>query len=288
MLKCAVLIKEWAAGGREQVSNGRVDDLLQSLLPRLREYLDHTLMLKDNRHIDRIIHDALGKPPPVRHSTTVCRKCGYSPEIEFPDFDFESEPCPECSGPRKHVMHWVPFVCHLYHLGGVMKGLTENPELATALLDHLSGIQPKSSSLSSQRYLYYRAILKDPRDVVFALHYDGFAPFGTRADYYSMGYLLLQAKIGPATGVKAAHIGLWCIFDGPHHLKTLQPILHILMQQIKECWQDGVTSVWPISIAGFNPGEFQQRCIIGSICADSPALCLLAGSSLATAKYSCR
>ena len=270
------------------MSNSRVDALLNEVIPQLREHIMEFVKLQDTRHIDRIIEDALGRKPPERICTVVCRNCGYDPVLEFPDFDVGTEPCPECSGPRKQVQDWVEFVCHLSHLGDVMTELTANPELAAALLEHLSGTQLCSSSLRSPRYLYYRSLLQDPRDVVFLLHYDGFAPFGTRADYYSMGYLLLQPKVSRAVAVKAEHVGVWCLFDGPQHLKTLQPILGHLVGQIKDCWQEGVTSVWPVPVAGFPVGEFQQRCIIGVMCADSPALCCLCGSSPATAKQSCR
>ena len=194
-LDCAVAVKAWSSSGREHVSDARVDAFFTNLMPRMRQDLQQMECMRDARHIDRIIDESLGKPPPVHHTATICAGCGYDPLISYDDFDFETESCPECSGPRKYVKHWIPFSCHLYHMASIIKGITEDPEMAAALLDHLNGVQPESSSLRSERYLFYRRLLGDDRNIIFCLHYDGFAPFRTRKDMYSMGYLLLQPKV---------------------------------------------------------------------------------------------
>jgi hypothetical protein len=89
MLRCATVIKNWSTGGRDQVSNARVDALLHELMPQLQHYLQYVLLIEDTRHVDRIITEALGRSPPKRHETTICRKCGYDPTLEYEDFDFD-------------------------------------------------------------------------------------------------------------------------------------------------------------------------------------------------------
>ena len=179
------------------------------------------------REMSALVCKAVGYAPPAKHAIECCTKCG-SARVDGAEF------CPACSTSRTETASWDVEVFHICDLSDTVKSMVRDPEIAAALLDHCSGLAlPSSCSLTSERYLHWRRFLDGtcsdhPHHAVLLLHHDSFSPFGTRADDYSVGYLLLRPRVAPARAAKRSFVRIWVVTNGPRHLKTLAPILGVL------------------------------------------------------------
>ena len=95
--------------------------------------------------------------------------------------------------------------------------------------------------------------------------------------------------------VERSSVKLWIFFDGPHHLKTLEPVRAIMAEQVQEVFA-GVECMWPINVhcnyknefREYTPGLCQIAACVGCICSDQPAAVLLNGHATHAALKGCR
>ena len=137
------------------------------------------------------------------------------------------------------------------------------------------------------------------RHLIWNLHHDSFCPFTTRQDF-SCGYILLKLRC-VTTQIRPI---LWVFIDGPQHIKSLEPMVEVLYQQIKECFHEGVVCEWPEDLVlnalayrnksheqpysvDFQPGHFRVGSLIGSTSNDLPAAYLVTGFATHSSMRGC-
>jgi hypothetical protein len=139
------------------------------------------------------------------------------------------------------------------------------------------------------------------RHLIWNLHHDSFCPFTTRQDF-SCGYILLKLRC-VTTQIRPI---LWVFIDGPQHIKSLEPMVEVLYQQVKECFHEGVVCEWPENLVlnptaynchnkshdqpysvNFKPGNFRVGSLIGSTSNDLPAAYLVTGFATHSSMRGC-
>ena len=162
--------------------------------------------------------------------------------------------------------------------------------------------EPRNSQLASERYQHYRQLLDrisnkpDPRHVPMVLHHDSFAPFSTRPDDYSVGYLLVRPLVGVRASAMQKLVQAWVIMQGPEHFKCFEPILEILREQVRQCLHVGVDCYWPLRTSCHYDGQRYHipvgrtvlHGVIACTCSDQPAACTVNGHTSHNAKMACR
>jgi hypothetical protein len=172
----------------------------------------------------------------------VCHTCGwecheakpYAGGKELPKtikFKCGHKPCTSTDFER---LTWT-----MHELSDIFRVFIENPRTCDHALDHTRDGMKSTALLRSERYLAARRWLDrnltpDPRNCTASNHFDGFCPF-PGLEQWSCGYLLTQWHCDAAFNCKQESVSVWAFFDGPVHVKSLQPLWAEMNRQVRPC-----------------------------------------------------
>ena len=216
-----------------------MNTLLNALLPALiaRYGLGHLPRCAEEAR--NIVRNALGGAEFKTLTLQICKNCHYPRGTRL-----KTEHCKHCSTSKTLVCNWGEMKVAHRPLAGCIQWLIKDPTFALAMLDHLAegSTLPQHCSLNSERYRFYRKLLSeispDPRNLILALHHDGFCPFENDKDQKSIGYLLVRAMIDPRKANHQSFVRVWLCNDG--HVKSFEAMLPLLRKDLIECFQEGV------------------------------------------------
>jgi hypothetical protein len=216
----ACTTEDWAGTGH-RVTDNKVTDMLSVLIPMA---VDNALASgrrfsgpANARAVHKIVDEAGGYKPPVRHEAEVCRRCHH--------LRLEQDACHHCPGIRMKlangksqivaVVDWGMESVMIWDLRDLVREWLQDEEVAPMLLNHLRDIscEIKHEALRSERAEYYRGFLRklggDERNLLLSYHSDGFAPIKTRPNSFSLTYGILSALLGPTMSYRRSAMKVW-------------------------------------------------------------------------------
>ena len=222
--KNACLLASWQAN-RGKACDAAMQDLVDNVIPHL-----DTSELPRWRQVPRLIFAADGHKEPQAHEFLVCKACGVTKRWDR---------CPWCTTRVTDANTWVTQGCAIMDIADIVRSWFRSPEDAAALLAYLRPPSVDSSMPHSIRAAFYYDLLKamSAEDsvelgIVGVLHFDGFAPFAQRPDDYTVDYLLVRPVLDEFHGCMQRFVRPWVLWDGPSSVKSLEPITHVLKEQV--------------------------------------------------------
>jgi hypothetical protein len=222
--KNACLLASWQAN-RGKTGDAAMQDLLDNVIPQL-----DTSKLPRWRQVPGLIFAADGHKQPQSHEFFVCKACGVTKR---------GDRCPWCTTRATDANTWVTQGCAIMDIADIVRSWFRSPEDAAALLAYLRPPGVDCSMPHSIRAAFYYDLLKSMSagdsvelGIVGLLHFDGFAPFAQRPDDYTVDYLCVRPVLDELNGSMQRFVRPWVLWDGPSSVKSLEPITHVLKEQV--------------------------------------------------------